>query len=304
MRNALLLAPLLLLAASPPDRPAEAPVERIVTGDRIVSVTVNGTPLRLRIVPGGQGLPVVTPAVAERLGLRGGGMLAFGVAYAVGRERVEGRTEVTRFGWPGAPVERHRVGWMSRDYPLDGVDGTVGPAGLPEPVVRFALRAPRAGERTVSLPMSGGGGMFGDWMVIGAEVSVGGRPIRVVFNPDGARSTATAPAAARIAAAHGGQLTTETARQNIAFGIERPLRIMTLAQPLVVGPLALSTIAVRVTDGAGANTIREEGADPNEVVVPGRNDRPGSMTLGADQLDRCSSIVFDRRARQVRLTCG
>lgn len=298
MRGVVAMAAAGLVAASAP------PAERVVAGDRIVPVLVNDTPLRLRIDPGMPGLPIVTAPVAARLGLTGGGMLRFGVAYVIGRERVYGRTQVTRFGWDGAAPGKRRVGWMSRVFPMD-TDGAIGPAGVPEPIVRFVLRPAVAGERTVTLPLAGGSGLFGDWMLMGATIMVGGKPLAVRFDPDHARSLVTAPAAARLAVANGGVLTTETARQEIAFGVERPLRMMTLARPLTVGPLTVSTIAVRVTDGAGANTIPEAGADPNEVLVAGgKKQPPGSMTLGADQLARCSSLVFDKPAKQVRLTCG
>lgn len=288
---------LVLAVASAP------PAERVVEADSTVTIAVNGEPLSFRIDPRAPGLPVVSGAVAQRLGLKGGGLLGFGVCYAVGRERVCGRTQVSRLAWPDAPPGKRRVGWMSRDYPM-AVDGTIGPAGVPEPVVRFVLGPSRPGDRTVSLPMNGGSGLFGDWMLVGATITVGGKPLVVRFDPHHALSLATAPAAVRLATAQGGTLTDATARQEIAFGIERPLRMMTLAHPLVVGPLSLSTIAVRVTDGAGANTIPAASADPNEVVVNGgKKQPPGSMTLGADQLGQCSSLVFDKAAREVRLTC-
>jgi hypothetical protein len=32
--------------------------------------------------------------------------------------------------------------------------------------------------------------------------------------------------------------------------------------------------------------------------------RADTISLGADQLNHCSSIVFDKRAQVIRLTCG
>ncbi len=98
----------------------------------------------------------------------------------------------------------------------------------------------------------------------------------------------------------------------IAFGVSRPVRPLTLARPLVVGPLSLTRLGVRTAEGKDtsaipdANTPPPPPVDPDEVVVtarPGRP-RPGTLTLGTDALARCSSIVFDKPARQVRLTCG
>lgn len=283
---------------------ASAPFERVVSGDRVVAITVDGQPLRFRIDPGAPGLPVMKAAVAERLNLKGGGLLGVGMIYTIGSERVSGRTQVTRFAWDGAAKGRRRVGWVTRDWALPA-DGTVGPAGVPEGVVRFQLRPPRAGERTVAMPMFAAGGLFAEWFAIGATVLVDGKPLVVRFDLEGRHSMVTAPAAVRLQAANGGVLTRETARQEVLFGVERPLRIMRLARPLAIGPLSLEDVAVRTTDGPGVNALRVEGDDPEEVLVNGdKNPRPGSMRLGTDQLAHCSSIVFDKPAKQVRLTCG
>jgi hypothetical protein len=94
---------------------------------------------------------------------------------------------------------------------------------------------------------------------------------------------------------------------HIAFGISRPVRPMRLGRPLAVGPLTLTELGVRTGDFGNASTIREEGGDPDEVIVTGdrrRNSRWDRLALGADQLSRCSAIVFDKRRREVRLTCA
>ena len=47
--------------------------------------------------------------------------------------------------------------------------------------------------------------------------------------------------------------------------------------------------------------------DPDEIVVVAKGNRDANrdrLTLGADLLDRCSSIIFDKPAKQIRLTCG
>lgn len=51
---------------------------------------------------------------------------------------------------------------------------------------------------------------------------------------------------------------------------------------------------------------RHGAADPEEIVVVAKGKRrtDGRLSIGADLLERCSSIVFDKPARQVRLTCG
>lgn len=289
---------------------APLPAERIVSGDALVAVVVNGTPLHLRIEPSAPGLPQIAPALAPSLGLKGGGFFGLGVAYRIGHEMVYGRTQVAKVGWDGGKPAKQRVGWASRAY-APPADGTVGPAGLPEPVIRFQLHQPRPVERVTSLPMLGGTGLFGDWFVLEAGVRVGESIVRLRFDPHKPRSLATAAAAEPIAAAHGGVMTAEAGRQIIAFGIERPYRVMRLGRPLGPPDIALTSVGVRVTDGDVAGRIAEEGAapervDPDEVVVTakGKKQRPGILILGADALAGCSSIVFDRPARQVRLSCA
>ncbi len=120
-------------------------------------------------------------------------------------------------------------------------------------------------------------------------------------------------AAARLAAAHGGTLSGDAVLTEIFFGVERPVRTMTLARPLALGMLSITTLGVRIGDYGRTASIREadapvEAVDPDEIVVTakgGKRDmRRDTLSLGADYLKRCSSIVFDKPARQIRLTCA
>ena len=299
-RAAIVAAGVMLVGAGEP------PTERAVTGDGVVAVTVNEVAGRLRIDPAAPGLPLLAPDLAERAGLKGGGLLSFGVAYRVGDQKVAGRTQVARVGWGGQPA-RQRVAWTARPFAA-GVDGAIGPGGLDEPLVRFVLRPTQAGERTETLPMAKVGGLFANWFGSFAEISVGGEPMLVRFDPHHARTVANVGAANRLAAAFGGQMGAGAGQQEIAFGIERPVRGMTLARPVPIGPLALAALNVRTADGGRIASVPDAGAapDPDEVVVTakGKHDwRRDRLTLGADQLDRCSSIVFDKPAGQIRLSC-
>ena len=299
--------PLLLLvfvstAAASAPRP---PQERVVTGDGIVTVTLNGAPGRIRIDPAAPALPIFsTPFAAGQARLRAG---PFAFAYLVGPQQVPGLSAVGRIAiGEGARPRKRRVGWTGRPY-LQDADGVIGPGGVPEPVVRFVLRAPLRGERTITLPLEDEGGLFGGWGGSYALVDLGGEPLRVRFNPYEPRTLATAGAAVRLANAYEGQVSGETVPAHIAFGISRPVRTMRLGRPFVVGPLAISELGVRTADFGNASGIREEGADPDEVVVTGerrRNRNRDRLAIGADQLRNCSAITFDKRARQVRLTCA
>jgi len=190
---------------------------------------------------------------------------------------------------------------------MDGVDGVVGPGGLPEPVVRFILRPARDGETVVALPMIEQAGLMSGWGERFGMIVVAGMPMRVRFDPHAARSLVTAAGGVRIAAEHGGKLGGKTVQVLIAFGIKRSVRAMHLAVPLIVGPLAVSDVGVRTRDSGNATGIKDADADPDEILVTakGKHD-PSSdrLTIGADLLARCSSIEFDKPAKVIRLSCG
>ncbi len=297
-----------------------APIREVPVGG-MIAATIDGKPVSLRVDPAAPGLVFVTTAVAERLALKGG---ALGLGYSVGGQGAMQATTVRpmtfgsnsvkrRIGFPSRKHEAKRDAvdprWVGRAFGGVG-DGSIGPASLPEPVVRILLNAARAGERTVALPMVDGGGLLGKLSGTFAQIMIGGQPVRVRFDPYHPRTTVTANAATLIAQAQRGTLVGLTAPVEIAFGIARPVRMMTLATPLAVGPLAVSSLGVRTTDVGSAAAIPDADAapsDPDEVVVVAKGKRDAKrdrLTIGADLLDRCSSIVFDKPARQIRLTCG
>lgn len=288
--------------------------ERVVSGDATVPVTVAGRALRLRIEPAAPGLPLLPKALAAELGLKGGGIFAVAVRYRIGEENVYGRTATARFGWPGRKAARRKVGWLSRDY-VPFANGSIGPAGVPEPVVRFQLQATRPGEVALTLPMDSEGGvagaLFGDWIFLDALVTIGDTPVRMRFDPHSPMTLVTAPAALALARSQGGTMTHITGQQEVAFGIVRPYRVMQLARPLILGGIALSRVGIRVTDDTITGHIPEEGAttpapDPDEIVVTAKSRHPkkGLIVLGTDALAGCSTLVFDKPAKQVRLSCA
>ena len=277
--------------------------ERVIDGNGIVDSTIAGAAGRIRIEPSGTGMPLITTAFAERATLKSG-MLSF--SYAVGTERVHGRTGVGSIDLGTGP-SKHRIGWTATPY-TPAADGVVGPGGVSEDIVRFVLHPPVPGERMATLPMTDQGGLAGGWGELYALIDLGGQPLRIRFDPYHARTLATASAAVRIAAAQGGTLQGAVEKVEIAFGIERPVRTMTLARSLAIGPLQFATLGVRTGDYGSTAGLADAAApiDPDEVVVTAKSKKPGRdrLSIGADLLARCSSIVFDKPAKQIRLTCG
>lgn len=289
-----LALPLLIGAAS---------AERVVT-DTTLATAVEGQAVRLLIDPGAPAMPILTAEAAAKAGLKAG---PFGIGYRVGPVMVAGRSAVGRIGLGDAPAKR-RIGWTTQPY-VTGYDGVVGPGGLPEKVVRFVLRPAQPGERTVALPLADDGGLFGNWGASTATMMVGTAPVGVRFNLHQDATVATAGAALTLAGALGGTLDDDRSTAEIAFGVRRPVRTLRLAQPLSVGPIALTQLLARTADFGNADGIAATGTlpDPDEVVVTAkgkRDRRRDRLTLGRTALRRCSAIVFDMPARQLRLTCA
>ena len=93
-----------------------------------------------------------------------------GMTYSVGPQRVSGPSAVGRIDLGGGALKR-RIGWAALPY-ATGIDGVVGPGGLPEPVVRFVLRQSVPGERDVTFRLAKQGGLFGGWGLSLASVDV------------------------------------------------------------------------------------------------------------------------------------
>ena len=282
---------------------APEPTEVVVRGDGVVDATVEGAPGRLRIDPGAPSIPILSDPYRSIAGLKPG---MFGAVFKVGPVMVRGSSAVADFSVAGTAFKR-RTAWFDRPY-VPGVDGVVGPGSLPVSVVRFVLHAPRPGERTVDLPLVDAGGLAGRWGGLFAEIMVDGEPLKVRFDIHHADTLATAITGQRIANANGGALTGPVEHADIVFGVARPIRRMKLARPLVVGPLTLNSVKVRVSDYGSARTIPDADAvpDPDEIVVTGKKKQDKErdrLSIGLDQLERCSSLTFDKAAKLVRLSC-
>lgn len=303
------LAPLALIGASAP------PEERVITGDGIIDVRLDGDPVRLRADPAAPGMPLMAQDFAERRGLRMSRRFGVGFVYAIGGAHVTSATAVTQVDLGDGPVKR-RVGWTARPFSAVA-DGSIGPTGLPEPIVHFQLRPALAGEQTISLPMASQGiaaTLFGGgWVASFAEIEVGGASMRIRFDPYHARTLATAGAGVRLARAYDGAISGEAVPTEIFFGIERPVRTLTLARQLAIGPLSIRTLGVRTSDFGSTDTIREANApivaaDPDEITVTAkgrkRDTRRDVISLGADMLNHCSSILFNKPAKRIILTCA
>ncbi|WP_404335797.1 hypothetical protein AB2M62_17355 [Sphingomonas sp. MMS12-HWE2-04] len=271
----------------------------VAAGDRVVDAKVHQQRARLRLDPGAPSMPVFNPDFASRAGFRSG---FIGTMAVVGPVRVHGQSAVIRLDLGDGEFKR-RVTWFAAPF-TQGADGIVGPGALPASRVRFDLHPAQPGERSATLPLAdfGAAGM-------GVRIPAGERTIDVYFTLESARSLATAVAGAAIAGGHGGKFDREPEKMDIQLGVVRPVRHLALATPFAVGPLALSEMMVRTGDFGSAGAIPDANApvpDPDEIVVTGekkQKPRRVKLAIGSDDLARCSSILFDKPAKTVTLSC-
>ncbi len=291
-RAMIVLAWVLLIAADDPDQGA------LVVSESAVAAHVQGQAARLRVDPGAPSMPVFNPDFAARAGFKPGWI---GTIAQVGPVRIPGKSAVVTIAMGGAQFKR-RATWFAAPF-LTDADAEMGPGGVPDPVVRFDLHSARPGERSVSVPLAD----FG-WSGMGLWAAIGEARIRVTFSLDRKSSLATAGAGAAIAAEHGGRFEGVAAMEPIALGVERPARRLALETPFTVGPFVLDGLLVRVADFGSTAGVPDANApepDPDEIVVTGRRKSKQKLTLeiGRDQLDRCSSLLFDKRRMILTFTC-
>ncbi|MBO9714078.1 hypothetical protein [Sphingomonas sp.] len=290
MRRLLVLTPLVLAAADVPDP--------LAFGPDPVTARVQGAEMRLHVLPGAPSMPVINPDAAERAGLKAG---PFATRALIGPVRVAGRSAVVRIDLGQGEFKR-RATWFEGRMTSDA-DGTIGPGGIPAPVVRFALRPAAPGERSLSFALA-------DWgyLGMGVEVPAGEDTIRLRFSTTRAQSLATASAAAAIAAVADGRFDGEPRRMPVNLGVERPVRHLALGRAFAAGPVSLTGMMVRTSDFGSTASIGVQGEepDPDEIVVTGekqKGKRRMVVEVGADALAGCSSITFDKPAKRVVFSC-
>lgn len=290
-----LAAPALAMA------PPALPDELVLNGDNIITVTINGQPLRLEVRPEAAEAPTLNADVAARLGLKPG-MLAF--RSMVGPEKVNGNSSIHRVDY-GAGEKKQRIFWTDRQSSTIA-DGTISPASLPYRRVTFRLREAGPGAREISLPLDNFG--FLGRLGVGTTLNLDGEKVRFQFSLARDETLVSAPTGNWLAQYRGGKFTGQPRQTLIFYGIERPTREMTLAQPIALGPRQLLTADVRYSDYGDASGIAaadQASADSDEIVVVGDKKRDVDLRIVAGRafLKGCASLTYDMQKRTLGLRC-
>lgn len=311
------LLPLLLVgpahavaAQEPPPVQAAAPVvplpeELVLEGDNIITVMVNGTPLRLEVNADSFGPPVINSDVAAQLQL----VAETRRGWRFGNVVVDGMSAVQLVDFGGGPVAK-TISWAER-FASRKADGMIGVHDLPYARVTFRLAPPTEGETVQRFPMKRSGSE-GEAR-LGTEVVVGQKKLMMIFALQRAENLITAPTANFIATHQEGGFepgSDGTAIMN--FAVERPTRTMRIAEPIMLGDLVVDRFAVRVEDYGDPKRVGEIGAndprfDKSQILVSRRKGRgrPDLLTrIGRDQIGHCSRITYDLAENEIRLSCG
>lgn len=295
MRRRLVLSvPILFLAAK---LLAGSPPQDVRIGsDARYPVVVNGVPISAHAVPEGSSYPTFSHELAARLRLKPdflGSLVK--ISVRVGPQSVPVRVGIVRWTDNG----RRRVIWAEGTRP--GMkDLVVGPGAIPAPRVTFTLNPSAPASKMVVLPM------FRSGTLMGTVVNFGIRRIFVCFSFSRDESVVTAPAGQVLASEYGGALQGAPKSSDIAFGVTRPIRQLILERTPTIGGLPLKNVWVRTADYGNVAHIRDQAADPDEIVVTGNKQGGNAMTrvvLGRADLTGCASITFDKTAKRIVLQC-
>lgn len=302
---ALLIAGPALAAKKPPPPPPLPPLV-LDAAAPIITVTIDGAPLRLRVDGGATRHVTLNAAAAKRLDLANPARLVAGqpvergrAVTQVGKVRVEEVTsdEIVDYQGRLLPVT---VAWSERN-PVAGADGIIGPLLLPHDVVRFVRRPVAAADRTTHLPLrwNSGRGMLGSF-------KPGRDAIDIVITPAARDSIATAAGAASLAGQFGGRLIGPARDMVVSHGVVRPVRDVGFARPIDVAGVRIDKVAARVFDWSGKTQIPDADLGADEAVVrgsAGAQRQWAKLAIGDDRLSACAEITWTRAPLAFDLVC-
>lgn len=268
-----------------------------VEPNAVVAASINSRPAQLLFRGVGSSVPILNPKSADVFGIKPA-FIRSGINFRVGPVRVNGRNGVATYEIGGRKQKR-RVGWFERDI-APGYDGLLGPMAITHPIVTMRLREPKPGEQVITLGLS----TFG---YLGAGVVLRPKPLTILqFDPFTPTTIANAPFANEVAGPLRGHFVGEIRSRVIALGVTRPVRTLQFEVPFAFGAFRISRTDVRMQDWGGTDSIPDTAPDPDEIIVSAvdKNDkRLRFIIAGADALNNCSSITFDKTKRQIRLSC-
>lgn len=303
---------LMALAAAPvaaakgPPPPPPLPPLVLPAGAPVVTALIGGQPLTLRVDPAATSQVSLNASAARRLDLGNPARLVNGepadtgtMFVDVGKVRIREVTTTAIVEIAGRPLLLTLASGDS-DY-INGADGLINPVLLPHDEVRLVRRTETPADRSsvVSARFDRNRGLL-------VSTPVGKRRIDVVFTPVAAETIATASAAAFLFESQGGRFTGAPRDTIVSYGVARPVRDLGFDRPFDIAGLRLAGIAARLFDWSGKTSLPSDAPPEDEIVVAARFDgQPqwAKLVIGADHLDACATIFWQRLASTITLTC-
>jgi hypothetical protein len=276
-------------------KPKSSSETLIVPPNQIVSGSVNGQAMNFQMLPWAASTLILNPEPAQALGLKSG---PFSGKLIVGKTRDKVLITVAQYAI-GPQATKGQIGWTNRAI-SPTASGWLGPGAAPFDVVTFQLHPAVAGEtpHTFPLVVAGGG--------IVTTIKVGEKVLNIMWDNSRAGTIVSGSAGAEIAKAYGGSFVGPVATEMVQLNAERPTRKLRLVTPLRLGPISISDVSVRTSEG-GDTSIPDIDADPSEIVVTASTKskvKPDYFVfVGLNDMKNCSSVTFDKPAKLIRLMC-
>lgn len=295
----------LALLGNGPANNAPAATELVARPGELVAATIEGAPARLRVVSGEVDRLFLNADYVARSGIKPAPFIGNGSLNIAGRRAFKLKNRPLDFVI-GGMAQKGRAFWIA-DAPAVAGDGSIGPWALPHARVTLQFGDTDTTSQRHDFPLFGN---ISSQSVTGYKEASFGVIINFDLDDNGAYPLASAAAGAAIARAYGGTLSGASWDVNILLGVMRPVRLMTLERPLVIGPLSIKQFAVRVRDridGAGRGEPIPDGTeDPSEIVVPARKKGPRpyfTLSIPRATMAACSRLTFDKAAVRIELWC-
>lgn len=284
---------------------APVPSELIARPGELIATTIEQTPALLRIVSGGPDRLVLNAGFVVQSGIKPAPILGNANLTIAGKRAFKGKNRPLDFTIAGL-AHKGRAFWFF-DAPAVPGDGTIGPWALPQSRVTLQFGTTDADSQRHVFPLFGG---INSSSVTGYREESFGMVLAFDLDDPSPYPIASAAAGAAIAHAYGGTLSGPTWDVEILLGVKRPVRLMTLQRPLVIGPLSIREIAVRVRDRIDAagrgEPIPDDSEDPSEIVVSAKKKGPSpafTLSIPRATLTGCSRLTFDKAATRIELWC-
>jgi hypothetical protein len=271
------------------------PETLILSGDNIVDVMINGQAFKVAIDPDIGNARVLNSDTAKKLALKGS---MIGGHHWVGPVRVNAESNVLNYEM-GPFKNKKRTFWLRDGKASDLADGAISASAVPYKIVQFQLKSPSTNEKLFTLPLSKKSG--------NPVLNINGQSIPVRFDLKRTETLVAASTGILLSQIYGGGLSGETNSQIIRYGILRPTKRLTLAQPMEIGGLPLRELLVRISDFGDARAIKNvDEVDGDELVVSAESKKKPShaISLGRGFLAQCSSLTFDYSMQQVKMSCA